>query len=234
MRLKLGLQATAVRGAQCQLKRQDGEPCNAALDTDQRHALLCDIGPVKMRTHNALTAILAKAVRRTGGWADLERVVPEWYTLQEDGSVKEAVLDAVIDWPGAGAQVRVDVSVRCAVGRHLQGASTRAGAAARDGEECKRRRYGPGVAALIFEHLGRLGQAGQATLSRLARLSKDYGRAPPAGGPPQGLNLRRLRVQMEAALLRGAAERVLLSLGSTATSALGWALAAGARRVASA
>ena len=74
--LRVGIESNMVARTQCQLARLDGEQCNAALDTGHKHAMLCDVGPVKMRTHNALVAVLAKAVLRTSGWADIERVVP--------------------------------------------------------------------------------------------------------------------------------------------------------------
>ncbi len=228
LRQRLSLPSPAAQGAQCQLSRLDGTQCNIPLTAALRHASLCEVGPVKMRTHNALVHLIMKAVRRTGGWADQERAVPEWYTREADGTIREAVLDAVIDWPGAGAQLRLDASVRCAHGSHLQGAACTPGVAARDGERAKRRRYGEGVSPLIFEHLGRLGNDGLNTLRRLRQLSKDYGRAAPGGGPPPGINLRRLRVELEAAVLRGGAERALLALGCRASAALGWAAGAGA------
>ena len=82
------------------------------------------------------------------------------------------------------------------------------------------------VATALLETCGRLGSEGQALLQRLRRSCLDYGRRRPGRGGPVGLNLRRLRVRLEATLLREVSDTALLALGCRSTLALGWATAA--------
>ena len=76
----------------------------------------------------------------------------------------EARLDLVVRYPGAAFAERVDVSVHspyaaCFVRARAQRATThQVGVASREGEADKHRRYGPDVAPLVFETLGRLGR----------------------------------------------------------------------------
>ena len=55
------------------------------------------------------------------------------------------------------------------------------GAAAGEGEADKHRRYGTGVAPLVFETRGRVGEEGLHLLVRLRRMALDYGRRAPGG-----------------------------------------------------
>ena len=146
----------------------------------------------------------------------------------------------VIRFPGAVVAERVDIAVRspfaaCFARSHGGRATARAsGLAAKEGEMDKHRRYGPGVAPFVYETLGRLGREGSDLLKRLRRMALDYGKRRP-GGKPMGLNLRKLRARLEAALLRETADTALLAMGCQSTLALGWgaAMQAGDARAAS-
>lgn len=78
---------------------------------------------------------------------------------------------------------------------------------------------------MVFETVGRLGHEGLDLLVRLRRLALDYGKRRPGGGRPVGLNLRRLRVRLEAALVREVADAALLALGCKSSLAINWGAA---------
>ena len=228
---RLGLPAALGSDARCQLRTRAGEVCGACLDAGLRHPALCGKGPAHLRVHTAVATVLGAELERAGAAVDFERVVPEWYTTRDDGTIEEARLDLVVHFPGAAAMERIDVTIRSPFAVAFERAAGRltacaAGAAARAGEEAKHRRYGPGVAPFALETFGRLGGEGLALLRRLRRLALDFGRRRPAGGKPLGLNLRRLRARLEAAVLREVADGALLAMGCRASQALGWAAAA--------
>ena len=234
LRLYLGHGFAFPPDVRCQLTTQDGEVCMKPLDDTLKHVTVCMNGPAKTRAHRALMTVLRRALEKSGAAVDEERVVPEWYKMQRDGSIKEARLDLVVHYPGSSAVERIDVTVFSPFsavhqrGESASSASIRPGAAAKVAEKSKHVRYGPDVAPLAFESFGRLGQEGHALLARLRRAALDYGKRKPGGGRPVGLNLRRLRLHMESALFREVADAALLALGCKASLALGWQAAQGA------
>ena len=210
-------------GTLCRMPRADeGEKCGKLMSDPLVHPFLCDAGPARLRPHRALVATLRAGVEREGAWADIERPIPELFVRNEDGSVVEAIMDVVTAWPGAAAAHRVDVTVRCPwAERYLRlGSSERPGVAASTGDKEKLIRYGPSVLSLCFESNGQLSVGGCATLAALAADARDHGRRRLGRAP--GINVRTLRVDLEAALLRALADDVLLSLGSAAADALQW------------
>ena len=154
------------------------------------------------------------------------------YSVAEDGTIGEARLDLVVRYPGSAVMERIDVSVRspfAACFARAQGRRSTAenpGAAAKEGEADKHRRYGEAVAPFIIETLGRVGREGLDLLKRLRRAALDYGKRRPGGGKPVGLNLRRVRLRVEAAVLRETADAALLALGCRSSLAMGWGAAA--------
>ena len=86
-----------------------------------------------------------------------------------------------------------------------------------DGEA---QRYGNSVSPVVFEASGRMGRGGIAAITAMDRDARMYGKRRLGKSP--GLNLRSLRVLLEAAVIRHDADAALLSLGSLGTVALGW------------
>jgi hypothetical protein len=78
------------------------------------------------------------------------------------------------------------------------------------------------VAPFAVETFGRLGAEAHSLLTRLRRAAMDFGKRHPGGGRPVGLNLRRVRLHLESALLREVADTALLALGCKASLAMGW------------
>ena len=157
--------------------------------------------------------------------------MPEWYTVGEDGVINEARLDLIARFPGAADAERIDVAVRSPFAtcfdraRGQRATAQQVGMAAKEGESDKHRRYGAGVAPFVLETHGRVGSEGLALLRRLRRMALDFGKRRPGGGKPVGLNLRRLRARLEAALVREVADTALLAMGCKSTLALGWGAA---------
>jgi hypothetical protein len=180
-----------------------------------------------VRTHTALVTVLAKDLEKAGAGVDIERVVPEWYVITEE-RIEEARLDLVVRFPGAPWAERIDVSIRSPFSAKFARAggaratALKPGVAAAEGEADKHRRYGPDVAPFVFETHGRVGEEGLNLLRRLRRMAMDYGKRRPGGGRPVGLNLRRLRARLEAALVREVADIALLSMGCLSSLAVGW------------
>ena len=73
------------RAAACQLAGRgdheggdaEGRQCGRMMGARGAHALLCKLGPARMRPHRQLAAVLARELRDVGAEVDLERVVPE-------------------------------------------------------------------------------------------------------------------------------------------------------------
>ena len=82
---------------------------------DGRHVWNCRAGAAKLRTHRHVEHALAVMIRQSGGTADLERPIPSMSQRREDGSIREAILDVQIMFPGVLRVWNVDVSVRSAV-----------------------------------------------------------------------------------------------------------------------
>ena len=55
----------------------EGRQCGRMLGARGAHALLCKLGPARMRPHRQLAAVLARELRDVGAEVDMERVVPE-------------------------------------------------------------------------------------------------------------------------------------------------------------
>ena len=224
MQMRLGL-LRAPPGAVCLLPRgrEPGEVCGAVLDACCEHPTVCDVGPVRMRTHKALARVLRRELLADGASVDLERPIPELAATDEAGTIQDAVLDLCVHWPGSPAQLLLDVSVRSQHATRYGASASRPGAAAASGEGDKERRYGLNVLPLVFEAAGRLGVGSRASLEALLAESRAWGR--PRRGGRQGLDGRRLRLHLEAAVLREEADAILLALGCRARAILGWAAA---------
>ena len=140
MRMPLRLASAIGPDARCQLTTREDDACGAVLEGTLRHASLCGKGPAHLRPHTALITVLRRDLERSGAGVDIERVVPEWYNVMDDGTISEARLDLVVRYPGSAATERIDVSVRspfAACFARAQGGRATAvnvGVAAREGE----------------------------------------------------------------------------------------------------
>ena len=185
--------------------------CGHVLGLRGEHALLCKAGPARMRPHRHLAAVLCREMRAIGAEVDMERVVPELIDRrpQTPAEKRDAVLDLVVSFPGAFAQSRVDVSIRCPHADRYGRADHVPGEAAAKAADEKHERYGPFVLPLAFGSYGRLGNAGRRTLEILAAhagaCAKDHWAV-------QRL-VPRWSSALERAVTFSTAEVVLLSLG---------------------
>ncbi len=93
--------------------------------------------------------------------------------INEDGTLKEAVLDLYVLWPGSVTPYYIDVTIRCPhAGRYLA-TSTTPGYAARQGVAQKEARYGPQVITIAIETYGRIAEQSVGNLEYLAARAGD-------------------------------------------------------------
>ena len=114
-----------------------------------------------MRPHRALAASLARELRRVGAEVDLERTVVELAKRNSDGSVKEAILDLVVCFPGSVQPLFIDVTIRCPHAERYEHAFHSPGEAASVAVREKVRRYGEAVLPVSLETYGRLASESQ-------------------------------------------------------------------------
>ena len=156
-----------IGGSTCRMKRADnGEACNKQLSLE--HTTLCKVGSAKLRPHRSLQHGLKDLIKKTGGFAELERNVPELYKKSDDGTYIEAILDVSCHFPASTTVHHIDLSVRSPFSSNLT--DFKAGEAARIGEADKNTRYGERVLPLIFETFGRLGKESAVTLRMLSSI----------------------------------------------------------------
>jgi hypothetical protein len=152
-RARLGF-LRAPTGSTCQLPKGDeGEEtvCGKVLDQHVVHPALCDAGATKLRTHNALKFVLAQDLRNEGAFVDVECRVPDLYKRLPNGEIREAILDLVVEWPGAGRRHLIDVTVRCPHALRYGNSASKVGAAAAAGDKDKFDHYGPTVSPFAVE-----------------------------------------------------------------------------------
>ena len=84
-----------------------------------------------MQPHKHLAATLVRCLRAAGADVDLERVVPELADVNSrDAAHRDAIMDAVVFWPGDMATSWIDVSIRCLHAARYTCAHKQAGQAA--------------------------------------------------------------------------------------------------------
>ena len=131
-------------------------------------------------------------------------------------------MDLYAYWPGSVHRLLIDVSVRSPFAKALQRVKLLPGLASREGERAKHARYGREVLPVVMETFGRLGWEGIAALNTLRRHSADFGRQRPGCGGTLRIDVRSLRTELEAAVVRAHADVTLAALGCRAVAALGW------------
>ena len=154
--------------------------CGRPLDVAGLHALQCPVGPHRIRLHNEIVRALADWISAHGGYADVERCVPEFYR-EAGGQITEARLDLVVSWPGLPVPTWVDVTVRSP--GESGPAARAAGHAAMGAERHKKDRYGDAVVAFAVETEGRLGPAAQRFVAEVATAARRTAVLP---GEPSG------------------------------------------------
>ena len=149
--LRLGATPDAGPRSTCALRKgNDGDMCEESLATHPSHSFYCKYGGARARPHRAVQCTLRRLNEQAGGYADMERHVPELH-----------------DWAGVLQQLLIDVSVRCPHAERYNDSASKPGVAAVAGEAEKRKRYGMAVRALVFETYGRLGGEGTKLLRDL-------------------------------------------------------------------
>ena len=155
---------------------------------------------------------LAVMIRQSGGTADLERPIPSMSQRREDGSIREAILDVQIMFPGVLRVWNVDVSVRSAV-------SERYGCKKLDPQHalrlaCKEKhdRYGPSVVPIVFGTLGRVSTETDLELRSLAVACSTADRT---GGSARPETVARAwRERLQRTIIWAQAAVLALALGS--------------------
>ena len=143
-----------------------------------------------------------------------------------EGASMEACMDITIDWPGLARRALWDVTVRTPSCAKPKDASL-------VGADDKRRRYGDDwVEAISISTRGRLDERSRRAIETVAADSRMWGKKTLGQAP--GIRSARLRLAMEAAVLRATADAALLSLGSHNAEILGWAGMRAAKRPAGA
>ena len=156
--------------------------CGHALDARMVHPQLCKQGPARMRPHRALAAALARELRRCGAEVDLERTVIELAQYDNEGNIREAILDLVVGFPGAVQQLFIDVTIRCPHAGRYEHAAHSPGEAASSAAREKFTRYGTAVLPVAVETYGRLATESHRSLEHIAMhagvCNRDYWAAP--------------------------------------------------------
>ncbi len=123
-KMRLGTMAVA-DGMQCQCCGSENGPnpasdayftepkCLERLTNPVTHPQLCRVGKSRLRPHRMVTRSFCRLFESMNVYADEERAVPCLYHVEESGRVKEAVLDAVLSFPGETGLVPFDVTIRC-------------------------------------------------------------------------------------------------------------------------
>ena len=145
---------------------------------------------------------------------------PDLYRRQANGEIREAILDLVVEWPGAGRRHLIDVTVRCPHAVRYPSSASKAGVAAAAGYKDKRDHYGPTVSPFAVESFGRFGEGARICLADFAADASRYGKA--RIGHVVRLDVKKLRLKLEATLLMQQADRALMALGTNSLAALGW------------
>ena len=213
--LRIGATPDAGPRSTCALRKgNDGDVCEQSLAEHFFHPFCCQYGGARTRPHRAVQHTLRRLIEQAGGYADVERHVPElydWVSNDNDAApkVRRAILDVVSWFPGVLQQLWTDVSVRCPHAERYHESASKPAVAAEAGETKKTKRYGTAVRPLVFETYGRLGGEGTKLLCDLVTTAAANGQCSPHA-------VGRWRTQLERVLLTAQADTYLRALGSRA------------------
>ena len=162
----------------------------------------------RFQPHRNVLITLADSLRDLGAHVDVERYCADLLSQHANGDSREAWLDVCAHFPGHVQLWRLDVTVRSTWAQGIH-ARNRPGLAASAGVSAKARRYGEAVSAIALEPLGRMAAESSEALWELARQARDKRLTQCA--PSQGY--RKLRLDLERALLWSMAERLIVATG---------------------
>ena len=150
--------------------------CGKMLGQHVVHPALCDAGAAKLRTHNALKFVLAQELRAEGAFVDVEGRVPDLYKRLANGEIREAILELVVEWPGAGRRHLIVVTVRCPHAVRYPSSATKVGIAAASGDRDKRDRLVPRLRRLPWNRSAALKKAHASALPNLQQTQANTGK----------------------------------------------------------
>ncbi len=232
-KMRLGTMAVA-DGMACQCCRSENGPnptsevdftepkCLERLTNPVTHPLLCRVGKSRLKPHRMVARSFCRLFESLNVYADEERAIPSLYQLEENGRIKEAVLDAVLSFPGETGLVPFDVTIRCPHGEDEGIAATRPGHAAKSGCLDKDERYGTNcVVPLSYETYGRLDERSCAELRAVCAAAARCNNASTAAGTNKLTGAEaynKVRRGLERTLLWEQADTMIRSIGHTAAS----------------
>ena len=117
--LRLGATPAAGPRSTCALRKgNDGDTCEHSLATHPFHPFCCKYGGARARPHRGVQHILRRLIEQAGGYADMERHVPELYDWEKNNNEAAPVMRCatfgVVSWfLGVLQELWIDVSVRC-------------------------------------------------------------------------------------------------------------------------
>ena len=205
-------------GCVCNLETKEGHSCQQAIDAQGIHPQLCARGPARMRTHRGIQTTLGSQLRHVGACVDYERTIPELCEWLEDGTCKEAIVDAAVRFPTSLHTTVIDVTIRSPhASRYASNTTTTVTTA----EAEKRQRYGSTITPVVYTPYGRLGPRGMQGLEQLAADARWHN---DTFDQQRGL-VARWRLALERSLVHSVADTLLLAMGAAA--AAGWQRHAG-------
>ena len=168
---------------------------------------LIRLGPNLRVSHARVCATLHRLTQQAGGYADMERHVPElhnWVKNNNDAApvMRCAILEVVSWFPGVLQQLWIDVSVRRPPAERHSESAPKPGFAAIAGGAEKTQRYGTAVLSWVFETYGRLGVEGTKLRPDLVPTSAANGQCSPHA-------VGRWRTQLDRVLLSAQADTYL-------------------------
>ena len=124
----------------CALRKgNDGDMCEQSLATHPCKPFCGKYGRARTRPHRAVQCTLRRLIEQAGGYADMERHVPELCDRVQKNNeaapvTRCAILDVVSWFPGVLQQLWKDVSVRCPHAERYNESASKPGVAAEAGE----------------------------------------------------------------------------------------------------
>ena len=141
--LRLGAAPDADPRSMCALlKGNDGDICEQSLSA---HPFYSTFGGARARPHRTVQCTLRRLIEQAGGYADMERQVPELYDWVKNNNeaapvMRCAILDVASWFWGVLQQLWIDVSVRCPHAERCNESALKPGAAAVAGDAEKTKR----------------------------------------------------------------------------------------------
>ncbi len=232
-KMRLGTMAV-VEGMQCQICRSDNGPspsteeaftepkCLEQLTNPLTQPQLCRNGKARLKPHRMVTRTFCRVFETMNVYADEERAVPCLYQIEEDGRIKDAVLDAVLSFPGESGIIPCDITLRCPHGEEENIAAWQPGHASKLGCLDKDERYGSGcVVPISLETYGRMDQiscvelrAACAAAARCNNMTTMSGAYRMTGAEAYN----KVRKALERTLLWEQADTMIRSIGHTTAS----------------